>query len=422
MIVKKEFFIYFFCFLLIVFFFIITINFIDIKNRYHEIEPNLADYATAEVIMLSFEKMKTHLLISSVHEDDEFINNKEVFKSKIKILKNKSELNDNFFYNKKIIDITNDLLIKLNSFDYLYKKYKQYIVSKKELISLIEIIELDLVNLQEVIYEVQISKFNDIKSSVIKNSDISSKFAVVSFILLILIIFNMFSLQQTLKKKNIFISSIYHELSSSIQKIIIATDIIQYQLAKNQLRDELSVISKHAKKIMEQTKEILEYSKLEIGRIKIVKSLFSLDKVVEDILNDITVINDNEIKIFNSCEDINILSDRSKIYRILINLIENANKFTVNGTIIIHVKIIKNNLLIKVKDNGLGFDKKKIKYLFKAFNQGAEKNTRQGLGLGLTIVDNYIKILQGKIYIKSIPNIGSSFLIIVPIEVSEKQT
>ncbi|HGJ5890441.1 MAG TPA: sensor histidine kinase [Arsenophonus apicola] len=372
--------------------------------------------------MLSFEKMKTHLLISSVHEDDEFINNKEVFKSKIKILKNKSELNDNFFYNKKIIDITNDLLIKLNSFDYLYKKYKQYIVSKKELISLIEIIELDLVNLQEVIYEVQISKFNDIKSSVIKNSDISSKFAVVSFILLILIIFNMFSLQQTLKKKNIFISSIYHELSSSIQKIIIATDIIQYQLAKNQLRDELSVISKHAKKIMEQTKEILEYSKLEIGRIKIVKSLFSLDKVVEDILNDITVINDNEIKIFNSCEDINILSDRSKIYRILINLIENANKFTVNGTIIIHVKIIKNNLLIKVKDNGLGFDKKKIKYLFKAFNQGAEKNTRQGLGLGLTIVDNYIKILQGKIYIKSIPNIGSSFLIIVPIEVSEKQT
>lgn len=422
MIVKKEFFIYFFCFLLIVFFFIITINFIDIKNRYHEIEPNLADYATAEVIMLSFEKMKTHLLISSVHEDDEFINNKEVFKSKIKILKNKSELNDNFFYNKKIIDITNDLLIKLNSFDYLYKKYKQYIVSKKELISLIEIIELDLVNLQEVIYEVQISKFNDIKSSVIKNSDISSKFAVVSFILLILIIFNMFSLQQTLKKKNIFISSIYHELSSSIQKIIIATDIIQYQLAKNQLRDELSVISKHAKKIMEQTKEILEYSKLEIGRIKIVKSLFSLDKVVEDILNDITVINDNEIKIFNSCEDINILSDRSKIYRILINLIENANKFTVNGTIIIHVKIIKNNLLIKVKDNGLGFDKKKIKYLFKAFNQGPEKNTRQGLGLGLTIVDNYIKILQGKIYIKSIPNIGSSFLIIVPIEVSEKQT
>lgn len=418
--IKKDFLVYLFCILLVIFFSIITINFIDIKNKYHQIEPNLADYATAEVIMLSFEKMKTPLLSSSENDTDEFMQNKEIFKSKLKILKNKSELSGNFFYNKKIIEMTNNLLSKLYFLDSLFEKYKQHIVTKNEIRDFIITIEFDIINLQEVIYEIQLSKFNDIKSIIVENSNVSTNFAIVSFILLIIIIFNIFSLQQIIKKKNIFISSIYHELSSSIQKIIIAADIIQYQLAKNKLHDELDVISKHAKKIMEQTKEILEYSKLEIGRTKVVKSLFSIDKVVHDLLNDVTVINNNEIKVFNSCKNINIISDRSKIYRILINLIENANKFTVNGLIIIHVKIIQNTLLIKVKDNGVGFDKKKIKYLFKAFNQGAEKNTRQGLGLGLTIVDNYIKILQGKIYIKSMPNIGSSFLIIVPIEMSEK--
>jgi signal transduction histidine kinase len=420
MIVKKDFFVYLFCVLLVLFFFIITINFIDIKNRYHEIEPNLADYATAEVIMLSFEKMKAPLLRSSENGGDEFIENKEVFKSKLKILSNKSELSDDFFHNKKIIDITNELLSKLNYLDYLFEKYKQHIVSKNEIMSFIEMIEPDLINLQEMIYEVQLTKFNDIKSIIVKNSDVSSKFAVVSFILLILIIFNMLSLQQIIKKKNIFISSIYHELSSSIQKIIIAADIVQYQLRKNNLYDEINVISKHAKKIMKQTKEILEYSKLEIGKIKVVKSSFSIDTFIHDVINDVTIINNNQIKLFNSYKNIKIISDKEKIYRILINLIENANKFTINGIIIINVKIIKNNLWIKVKDNGEGFDKKKIKYLFKAFNQGAEKNTRQGLGLGLTIVDNYIKILDGKIYIKSNRNIGSSFLIMVPIEMSKK--
>lgn len=103
------------------------------------------------------------------------------------------------------------------------------------------------------------------------------------------------------------------------------------------------------------------------------------------------------------------------------NLLDNANKYTHDGMIFISVKILPGKLYIRVKDNGIGFDIKKINFLYTAFNQGIETETTQGLGLGLTIVKHYVKSLNGIIRVKSKKAFGSSFLIFIPLHSVKKQ-
>ena len=71
---------------------------------------------------------------------------------------------------------------------------------------------------------------------------------------------------------------------------------------------------------------------------------------------------------------------------------------------------------MRVKDTGIGFNVKNLDRLYKAFNQGVERETRQGLGLGLTIIKNYVTTMKGTIKAKSVEGVGSSFLIRIPVK------
>ncbi len=85
-----------------------------------------------------------------------------------------------------------------------------------------------------------------------------------------------------------------------------------------------------------------------------------------------------------------------------------------------NVKICNDRLYLLVKDNGIGFNVKNIDKLYKAFNQGLERETRQGLGLGLTIIKNYVTRMKGAIRVKSTEGTGASFFICLPIKSVEK--
>ncbi|WP_431712467.1 ATP-binding protein [Serratia marcescens] len=98
------------------------------------------------------------------------------------------------------------------------------------------------------------------------------------------------------------------------------------------------------------------------------------------------------------------------------NLLSNADKFTHHGAIALNVKVCHGNLYLRVKDTGIGFNVDNLDRLYKAFNQGVERETRQGLGLGLTIIKNYVTTMKGTIKVKSVEGGGSSFLIRIPVK------
>ncbi|MCX2202571.1 HAMP domain-containing histidine kinase [Pantoea agglomerans] len=116
-----------------------------------------------------------------------------------------------------------------------------------------------------------------------------------------------------------------------------------------------------------------------------------------------------------------INADKQKIISIIHNIIDNANKNTYHGIIKVRLRVAKSHFFLRVRDTGCGFDTKKLNLLFQPFNQGVEGETRQGLGLGLSIVKSYLKTMKGSITARSKINEGSTFMIRIPVTVIDKE-
>lgn len=403
---------------------LIVVSFDNVKDRYKEIEPNLDNYSTAEVLLLSFEHMKTALLKSDGNDLDDFSLRKDIFDSKIKILNDKSPYSSAFSYDKEFLNVQNELIRNEDILTTLISKLNKGEASKDEVLNLMDEIDSTLLNLQEVIYKIQIRNFNEVKKIIKDNTGKAETLSFVSLVLLfmmvVIILRNAYSLREVIKKKNLFISTIYHELASSTQSIVIAADIIEHELVGENLKKEAGLISYHASKILDQTREVMDYSRLEMGKMTVNITNININDLVHDAINEIHEGSDNNFKIIASPKKVFVKSDKYKLYRIIANLLDNANKHTYKGIVTINVKVLGNNLYILVKDTGVGFNVMILKDLYKAFNQGVERETKQGLGLGLTIIKNYVESLKGKIRVKSVEGAGSSFFIFIPVELIEK--
>ncbi|MBH3293568.1 HAMP domain-containing sensor histidine kinase [Serratia nevei] len=399
---------------------LIAINFGGVKERYKQIEPNLDNYSVAEILFLAFERTKTALLLSENNDYDAFQIKKKIFYSKIQILESRSTFSDSFYYDDEFIKNVALLKQQYRTLDDLSAGLLVGQKNKADILSYMDDIEGTLVDIQEIIYRIQIKNFTEVKGIIQENSSKAEMFALFSLILVFLMMFlvlrNAFSLKEIIKNKNIFISSIYHEIAGSTQAIVIAADIMEHELAQEELKKEARLISYHGNKIAEQTREVMDYSRLEMGEVKINISTFRLNEVVDDAVTGIGTGRGNRLVIHRSSYAGLIGSDKYKLYRILANLLSNADKFTHRSAITLNVKVCHGNLYLRVKDTGIGFNVKNLDRLYKAFNQGVERETRQGLGLGLTIIKNYVTTMKGTIKAKSVEGVGSSFLIRIPVK------
>ncbi|MEL5592403.1 HAMP domain-containing sensor histidine kinase [Serratia ureilytica] len=399
---------------------LIAINFGGVKERYKQIEPNLDNYSVAEILFLAFERTKTALLLSENDDYDAFLIKKKIFYSKIQILESRSTFSDSFYYDDEFIKNVALLKQQYRTLGDLSVGLLAGRKSKADILAYMDDIEGTLVDIQEIIYRIQIKNFTEVKGIIQDNSRKAEMFAVLSLILVFLMMFlvvrNAFSLKEIIKNKNIFISSIYHEIAGSTQAIVIAADIMEHELAQEELKKEARLISYHGNKVAEQTREVMDYSRFEMGEVNVNISTFRLDEVVDDAMTSISAGRGNRIVVRRSSYVGLICSDKYKLYRILANLLSNADKFTHHGAIILNVKVCHGNLYLWVKDNGIGFNVNNLERLYKAFNQGVERETRQGLGLGLTIIKNYVTTLKGAIRVKSTEGVGSSFFIRIPVK------
>lgn len=411
------------CFVFFVILFM-ALHFNSINNRYNEIEPKLDNYSDAEILLLSFERLKTALVQSNNNKLDDYLLKMTVFKSKIRILENKSMPKGSFYHDEELIKIKDELNKKTSHLQNMSIELENGNVSKLQAIDYMNEIESTLIDLQEVIYKIQIRNFNEVKKIIKDNTEKAEGLALLSLIL-ILFIFGMtiksyYFFRKIIKKKNLFISSIHHELAGSTQAIMMALDIIENELVDDKLKKKAKLIAYHANKLNEQTREVMDFSRLEMGSVKVNLSCFSVYSLVSDAVNEIKPRGKNNFKVFCSSVITAIHSDKYKVYRMLINLLDNANKYTENGTIVINVKVMNGRLFILVKDNGIGFNIRKLKTLYKAFNQGAEKETRQGLGLGLTIIKNYVDLLKGRMRVRSTEGVGTTFFLYIPVTLGKE--
>ncbi|WP_242502879.1 hypothetical protein [Serratia sp. 1D1416] len=265
---------------------LIAVNFGSVKERYKQIEPNLDNYSVAEILFLSFERTKTALLQGEEDNYDSFMLKKKIFASKIAILESRSTLSDSFYYDEEFIKTVAVLKRQYAELDQLSVELLHGKKKRADILSFMDKMEVTLVDIQEVIYKIQIRNFTEVKNIIKDNSGKTELFAMFSLVLIFLMMFlilkNAFSLKKMVKNKNIFISSIYHEIAGSTQAIVIAADIMEHELVQDALKKEARLISHHGNKIAEQTREVMDYSRIEMGEVKVNDSLFSLNDVVDD--------------------------------------------------------------------------------------------------------------------------------------------
>jgi len=235
--------------------------------------------------------------------------------------------------------------------------------------------------------------------------------------------------ESLLKARESLINTVTHDLRSPLNTVIGYSDLLDKTGLSNKQKHYLGHLKKSSDYILHLVNDLLDLSKLEAGRMVIEELPFSPKKLIENTVYSVIPINDKKnLDVFLHTDDQlkkQFLSDPFRIKQILINLLNNAYKFTDQGTITVNSSIIENGLaekelVISVKDTGIGITKEQQKRIFEEFSQGEDDTEKRygGFGLGLAITKKIIQLLNGKITLESESEKGSEFTIFIPIKPS----
>tara|TARA_R110000868_G_scaffold185684_1_gene427689 strand:+ start:25122 stop:27593 length:2472 start_codon:yes stop_codon:yes gene_type:complete len=237
--------------------------------------------------------------------------------------------------------------------------------------------------------------------------------------------------ESLLKSREQLISTVSHDLRTPLNTITGYSELMENTGLTGKQVSYLKNVKSASKYVDSLVNDLLDFSKLEAGKIKVDKTAFILSDLIRETAENLKEINSKKpikliVKIDEQLEN-PVLGDPFRIRQILTNLIGNAYKFTKEGLIEVEATVVNEangNYLtaIRVTDSGIGIKKEKQEHIFKEFTQ-AEDNTDKkygGYGLGLTISKKLTELLGGKISLQSEENKGSSFTIEIPFEISPK--
>ena len=215
-----------------------------------------------------------------------------------------------------------------------------------------------------------------------------------------------------------FINLAAHELRTPSQSIIGYSEMLKDLPERNKQYEE--AISRNAERLYSLVTNMLSIARIESQTMKLNKIIFDLNVKIENVIKDVSqqieLRKANKVRIdFRFSGRINILADKEKIFQVFANLLNNAIKFTNQGTIKISVKEKEktNEAVVTIKDSGPGIDPEIIPHLFSKFKTKSEK----GLGLGLYISKNIVEAHHGKIEAYNNPNSeGATFVVTLPLK------
>ncbi len=227
-----------------------------------------------------------------------------------------------------------------------------------------------------------------------------------------------------------------HELRTPLGAILGFAEMLRgnfYGSTTEKQREKLTTIINTTKQLSSLIGDWLDQAKLEAGKLELILEKFSISTLLAEVDDVARILADqkNLSLTFSVQENVpkEIYGDEGRLHQILINLVSNAIKYTKEGWIRVTISAPNTqNLVLEVKDSGIGIPFDAQPFIFESFNQVDSSRTRQqeGFGLGLSIVKQLVDLMDGEIYLDSKPNIGSIFTIVLPllterIDIQEQQ-
>ncbi len=224
--------------------------------------------------------------------------------------------------------------------------------------------------------------------------------------------------------KNDFISSISHELRTPLTSIkgwaVVLKDAKEDE--KDLIEDGLNIIENEADRLAKMVEELLDFSRYISGRITLDKEVFDIAQTCLDISKQMKPrAKSNNIELITELpkESILINADENRIKQLLINLLDNAIKFTSDKGWVKFQMLEENNFVqIMVSDNGMGMTKEELAHVKEKFYKG--KHSKSHSGIGLSISDEITKLHNGNLEIFSEENIGTTVKVSLPIELNKE--
>jgi signal transduction histidine kinase len=229
------------------------------------------------------------------------------------------------------------------------------------------------------------------------------------------------------KLKSSFLANMSHELRTPLNSILGFADVILEGLdgpLTDNMNNDLGLIQKNGQHLLHLINDVLDMAKIESGKMNLNIEKFNVQEVIDEVTSITSPLaNEKSIALLiepDSDRDATINADKIRLRQVMINLVNNAIKFTEKGRVTIRVQSDDKNVLICVKDTGMGISLDHLETVFQEFTQVDSTTTRKagGTGLGLPISLRLINMHSGRLWAEStgINGEGATFNVSLPIE------
>ena len=229
-------------------------------------------------------------------------------------------------------------------------------------------------------------------------------------------------LQEMNELKSYFLSNLSHELRTPLNAIMGLADALANESNEENVRDTSKVIKASSVRLLNLINDILDFSKIDKGEMKLENEVFDLIEIMEQLQLSYKIQTENKgLEFHYKTKNLipgRVTGDANRFAQMVNNLLDNAVKFTPEGSIHVEVETRKGNLdtmdfILKITDTGIGIPQKKMDNIFESLSQESINNKRKygGLGLGLYIIKILVDMHKGEIKIQSNPGKGTTCIL-----------
>ena len=223
-----------------------------------------------------------------------------------------------------------------------------------------------------------------------------------------------------------FLANVSHEIRTPVNAVIGLTAVIEKDDVPEGVQTNIRAISEAGHRVSEQISDILDFTEIDMGKLAVTRETYMIDSLVNDLLVQLSFTESYGLELIVDMDahiPSELVGDGSKIKKILWHLIGNGYKFTKEGGVYVHIYHVKRdygiNLVLEVKDTGIGMSETEIEHAYEKFYQSDSGKTRTagGLGLGIPIISGFTRAMDGVLAIESDEGEGTTVRVSIPQEV-----